>query len=419
MAGPLAPPATAQETPDSPPATGEAALPQAFHGTLKHEGEPVQGVRITAARDGAVVGTVVTDGSGSWRIEVPSPGPYAITIDLDSLPAGVALRDPALESRTVAVGGGQERTILFPLGEGTARREPTFLDRLGQSIANGVKFGLIIAMSAVGLSLIFGTTGLINFAHGELVTMGAVVAWYFNRSGPRLHLLLAAALAIAFAGVAGGVLERGLWRPLRERRVGNFQLFVISIGLALLTRHVILLFFGAGREVYRNYAIQREVDLGLFDMTPRDLAVIALSLAILLGVATGLRVTRLGKAIRAVADNFDLAESSGIDVRRVILVVWVVGTMLAATGGIFFGVVENVEWRMGFRLLLMMFAGVILGGLGSAYGALVGGLVVGMATELSTLWFAPELKSLWALLVLIVVLLARPQGILGVRERVG
>jgi neutral amino acid transport system permease protein len=129
--------------------------------------------------------------------------------------------------------------------------------------------------------------------------------------------------------------------------------------------------------------------------------------------------TRLGKAMRAVADERDLAESSGIDVQRVILAVWILGGALTGIGGIFLGIIESVDYLMGFRLLLLMFAAVTLGGLGSAYGAMVGGLIVGLVSEVSTVWFSSQIKYVWALLVLVVILLVRPQGILGRRERIG
>jgi branched-chain amino acid transport system permease protein len=132
-----------------------------------------------------------------------------------------------------------------------------------------------------------------------------------------------------------------------------------------------------------------------------------------------LQRTRTGKAIRAVSDNRDLAESSGIDVSRVILNVWLLAGGLAALGGVFFGLAQLVSWDMGFRLLLLMFAAVILGGLGTAYGVIAGSLVVGIVAQVSTLWFPVELQNAWALLVLILVLLVRPQGIFGQRERVG
>jgi branched-chain amino acid transport system permease protein len=129
--------------------------------------------------------------------------------------------------------------------------------------------------------------------------------------------------------------------------------------------------------------------------------------------------TRIGKAIRAVADNPDLARSSGIDVDRVILVVWGAGAALATLGGVFFGMSDLVDWAFGFKLLLLMFAGVTLGGLGTAFGAFVGSLLVGIIIQVSTLWISPELKNVSALALLILILVVRPQGIFGRRERIG
>jgi neutral amino acid transport system permease protein len=147
--------------------------------------------------------------------------------------------------------------------------------------------------------------------------------------------------------------------------------------------------------------------------------VMILSAIVLVAVASVLKYARIGKAMRAMADNMDLAESSGIDVGRISVIVWASGAGLAALGGVFLGVVVNIQYLMGFQLLLLMFAAVILGGLGSAYGAMIGGLVVGYISEVSTLWLRPELKTVWALIVLVAVLLFRPQGILGLRDRIG
>jgi branched-chain amino acid transport system permease protein len=123
--------------------------------------------------------------------------------------------------------------------------------------------------------------------------------------------------------------------------------------------------------------------------------------------------------MRAVADDRDLAESSGIDVDRVILLTWILAALLAALGGIFYGLNESVSYDMGFRILLLLFAAVVLGGLGTAYGVMVGGFVVGIAVEMSTLVLPAELKVVSGLVILIVMLLVRPQGIFGTRERIG
>ena len=134
---------------------------------------------------------------------------------------------------------------------------------------------------------------------------------------------------------------------------------------------------------------------------------------ILLGVGLALQKTRAGKAMRAVADNRDLAESSGIDVEKVIRLVWIIGSALAGLGGVMFGMTENINWEMGFRLLLLMFAGVTLGGLGTAYGALLGSIIAGLFIQLSTLILPGDMKNVGALVALILILLIRPQGLLG------
>lgn len=300
-------------------------------------------------------------------------------------------------------------------------RAPGFGARALQALIDGIQFGVIIAITAVGLSLVFGTLHLINFAHGELVTIGAVFAFFLNvtPSGPQWRLIPAAIAAVALGAVLGGTLELGVWRPLRKRGIGLINLFIVTIGLSLLLRHVVLVLYGTRPRPYAQYDIQSVVDIGPAGSTPRDLTVTGLSVLALLGVAALLQKTRIGTAIRAVSVNRDLAEASGIDVQRVVLVVWMVGGALAALGGVLFGLVEIVSWDMGYKLLLLMFAGIILGGLGSAYGAMVGSLVIGVVAQMSTLWFPLDLQYAWALLTLIVVLLVRPQGILGRRERVG
>ena len=180
-----------------------------------------------------------------------------------------------------------------------------------------------------------------------------------------------------------------------------------------------LMFFGPDPARYRDFALQSEWDWGPLAITPRDLTIMILAATALVATALIIQRTRIGKAMRAVSDDVDLAESSGIDVDRVTLFVWVLGAGLAALGGIFLGSVESIDWFMGFRLLLLMFAAVVLGGLGSAYGAMAGGLLIGLATEVSAVWFSSEIKAVFALGALIIALLVRPQGLLGRKERVG
>src|SRR6056297_1095862 len=400
---------------------GGAALAQESEriaGRLAEAGDPVVGVTISVSSlEGDAIAEAVTDDNGEWSIDVPGEGRYLVRIDTASFPEGVQLRDPDRQELEIRVSEGSSATALFALGE-AEETGSQFVPRLVQSIFNGLKFGLIIAMSAIGLSLIFGTTGLINFAHGDLVTLGAFLAYTFNVV-LGLHLVIAGLLAVAVTAAVSGGIDLGLWRPLRRRKTGLISMLVISIGLAFVLRHIVLFFFGGSRRPYNEYALQVGTQIGPVRVAPVELWVMGLSVLILLGVALMLTKTRLGKGMRAVADNRDLAESSGIDVQRVILSVWILGGALTAAGGLFLGMIESVDYLMGFRLLLLMFAGVILGGLGTAYGAMLGSIIVGLVSEVSTVFFSSQLKYVWALGVLIVILLVRPQGLLGRKERIG
>lgn len=376
---------------------------------------PIEGVTITVeTASGEEVDSVETDEAGRFAIDLPGPGEYVVSLDAESLPEGVSVGSGG-DSRTVTVETGRRLPVNFGLTDGSSGGSGRILAI--QLFVDGLRFGLLIAMAAVGLSLIFGTTGLTNFAHGEMVTLGAVVAFYFNRDG--VPLIVAALIAVVVGGLVGAANELGIWRPLRRRGTGLVAALVVSIGLSLAARYTIQTFYGGRSSAYIDYQSQRARDYGLLTLTDRDLYSIILSVIVLVGVALMLQRTKIGKAMRAVADNRDLAASSGIDVNRVILVVWVLGGALAALGGVLLGLSDQVQWDMGFRLLLLMFAGVTLGGLGTAYGALLGSVIVGVFVQMSTLVIPDDMKYVGGLLLLIVILIIRPQGILGSRARIG
>ena len=387
-------------------------------GVIENDDEPVEGVTITVKdTSGAVVGESTTNAQGEYDIPLPGPGDYSATLDVDTLPDGVNLRNEDRATLEFTLRPGQTRPLLYPLGE-SDRQEVSGVEKFLQLLVEGIKFGLVIAMGAIGLSLIFGTTGLTNFSHGEMVTFGAMAAWWFNVN-MGIQLIPAAILAIAVGAGAAALYDFAFWRRLRKRGTGLIAMLVISIGMAILFRYFFLYLFGGRTRPYADYAVQKGLDLGPVSIAPKDLISIGISIVVLIGVGLLLNKTKIGKAMRAVADNRDLAASSGIDVDRVILFVWAAGGGLAALGGVMFGVTEQVSYQMGFRLLLLMFAGVTLGGLGTAYGALVGSLIVGIFVQVSTLWVPVELKNVGALVILILILLVRPQGILGQSERVG
>jgi branched-chain amino acid transport system permease protein len=385
--------------------------------------EPIAGVKITVKQKGTEVGSATTDAKGQWTVEVPAAGEYEVSLDPSTLPNTVQLRKAdGATIPSIIVQPGSTKFATFPLaaaGSSAGGGQNAQLEYYLAILVAGLRFGLIIAMTAIGLSLVFGTTGLINFAHGELVAIGAVLAYVFGTSPLKLPFIIAVIIAVVGVAALSGLIEWGLWRPLRKRGTGLIQMFIISIGLSLLLRHAVLFFFGSSRQQLAQATTEVPLHFGPLSIAPRDLVLIILSIVILIGVALMLQKTRMGKAMRAVSDNKDLAEASGIDVKRVILQVWILGGGLAAVGGIFYALTAAVYWDMGFNLLLMMFAGIILGGLGSAYGAILGSLVVGIVAQGSTIWFPAELQYAWALLVLIVVLLVRPQGILGRLQRAG
>jgi neutral amino acid transport system permease protein len=418
---------TQSQEPTEEPAQEPEGGGEAIAGTLRYDdedGEEVaaEDVELTIeSADGSFTETAETDADGAFLVPVPGPGPYSVTIDEDSLPDDVVLRNADRATLDVALRVGQTRNVLFPLDFGEAQRRDvsSTFDRFLRLSVQGIRFGLIIAMCAIGLSLIFGTTGLTNFAHGEMVTFGALMAYFFNVT-VGWHFYIAAPIAIAIAVLAGAGLDRFFWRPLRNRGTGLIAMLVISIGVGIFIRYIFNIQFGGFTRTFAQFTLQRDgLEIGPVNLVPRDLISMIIAAVSLVGVALFLQRTKMGKALRAVADNRDLAESSGINVDRVINFVWAAGAGLAALGGILQGLSEQVSWQMGWQLLLLMFAGVTLGGLGTAYGALVGSMVVGIVIEVSTLWIPSEFKTVTALALLIVILIFRPQGILGQAERVG
>ena len=423
---------------------------ESISGVLRYEREPVEGVTFTVTTpDGTEVGTAETDAEGRWLVPVPQPGEYVVTLETDTLPEGVP--PPAEPTVETSVGGLQNRAIGFRLGggapppsaetpeestDGEAPADPTDVagdaeaeaepggtttarpSQFWQLLSNGLRFGLILGLAALGLSLVFGTIGLVNFSHGELVAFGAIAAWYLNAQAG-LHLLWAGLLAVLLSGVFGWVQDRGFWRPLRNRGTGLISMMIISVGVLLFLRFLYLFIFGGERQQYRQFVIQSSISVGPFRWAPRDMFIMVIALALMIAVALVLLKTRAGKAVRAVSDNPALASASGIYVDRVVTSVWISGAALAGLAGILFGLIQSVDYLMGLRVLLLVFAAVVLGGLGTAFGAMVGGIVVGLFIELSTIVVAAELKNAGALAILVVILLIRPQGLLGRRERVG
>lgn len=399
--------------PQASAATGEAIV-----GRLQSDGAPVRGVEISVSRGRALAGRDLSDSEGDFRIPVKGPGSYRVEIATDTIPSGFTLQDPGrVVLPAVVVQPGQDKFVLFPFGRGSAIVRPPTSERVAGVAISGMKLGLIISLAAVGLTVVYSTTGLVNFAHGELVTFGALAAWYLAAEG--VPLVVAGLLAAVGGGLLGAALEVALWRPVRRRRAGTTSAMVISIGLSLLLRNVYLLVFEGPARPYPQFAVQSPWHVGPFLVLPKNVVIMMASAGMLTLLAVVLSRSRRGTAVRAVADDHDLAETSGVDVSRVLLTVGVGSTALAALAGVMLGATESVQWDMGLRLLLVILAAIVVGGMGSISGAVFGGLIVGLASEMSTLVMPSEFKIFVALGVLVLVLLARPRGILGNAVRVG
>lgn len=409
--------ATASPAP-TPTPTSDFTNTLTIGGVLRDGDNVVEGAEVTVEGAGGFSEVATSDDTGRWSVVVPEKAEYTVSIDPETLPDGVELRDPDRDTATVTSTEWQTNSITrsFPLGVDD-RQTTGFFEQFLQRFVAGLNFGLLIALAAIGITLIFGTTGLNNFAHGEMVTFGAIVAWIVAVL-LGINIFVAMIIALVLGGLFGYVQDWLLWKPLRRKGVKLVQAMIVSIGLAIALRYLYL-FFIDGTTKTMNVGLSDAIVLGPVRITTGSIISMVLSVVTLVLVGLFLTRTRVGKATRAVSDNPSLAAASGIDVDRIIRTVWVLAGALAALAGVMLGLYRQVSWDMGFQVLLLMFAAVTLGGLGSAYGALVGSLVVGLFVELSTLIIPADLKYAAALVVLIVVLLIRPQGILGRKERIG
>jgi neutral amino acid transport system permease protein len=285
------------------------------------------------------------------------------------------------------------------------------LHDVAQRGLNGLSLGAIYALGAVGLTLVYGILKLVNFAHGDFLTFGAYMAYLVSVTWG-LPLVVAIFWAMAATAVLGIFLEKVMWGPMRAKGGGMLQLLLMSIGLALVIRYGIQYIWSTE---LRHLDVNRTATVEFLGLTigRTNLIVIVVGFAVLIATGMMLRYTLLGKRMRALSDNIDLAETSGIDTSRVILWTWVFAAGFAGLAGVMAGAITQVQPELGFELLLPIFAAVVMGGIGNAYGALAGGVVLGLVIEWSTLFIDARWKTATGFLVLILVLIVRPQGIFG------
>ncbi len=286
------------------------------------------------------------------------------------------------------------------------------LSDVAQRTLNGLVAGSYFALGAVGLTLVYGILKLVNFAHGDMLTFGAYMALLFSAGLGLPSLVAMAAGVLATAGL-GLAIERLLWRPMRRKRAGLLQLLLTAIGLALFIRSGIQFVAGTAQRSLDVDVLASVEFLGLRIGTT-ELIVVVVGVAVLTLVAVLLRVTSVGRQMRALSDNFSLAETTGVDTSRIVALTWVFGAGLAGLAGVLYAAAAgSFNPNLGFLLLLTLFAAVILGGIGNAYGALVGGMFLGLTQEWSTLVIDSRWKIAIGFVILIMVLIVRPNGLFG------
>ena len=296
-------------------------------------------------------------------------------------------------------------------------------------VVNGLILGSVIALGAIGLTLVYGILKLGNFAHGDYMAFGAYVAFFivdgvlprvgiegaglgpFTFGFPVLIALPLSAMVVALGAIA---LDLLIYRRLRDRGASTAILMMASLGVAIAIRGLVQLIWTGDTQHYPRESRQ-VFHLPMDVRIPPDGMFVALVAVMLVaGVYLLLTYTKMGKAMRATSDNPTLALVSGINTKQVVWWTWGIGGALAAIAGVLLAVVQaQLLPIMGWKFLIPLFAAVILGGIGNPYGALIGALVVGVSMELSTQWINPSYKPAVAFAIMIGVLLARPRGIFG------
>ena len=300
---------------------------------------------------------------------------------------------------------------------------------MAELIVYGIVLGSIISLGAIGLSLVYGILRFANFAHGDFLTAGAYVALFmvtgvlswigipdntFGSLSFGWRMVIAFPVSMAAVGCVAIALDRILYRKLRQKGSGAVMLAMSSLGAAFIIRMIILIIWGADSLFYRPGLMRPalEVPLGI-KIRPDQILILSVVLFLVVLLHLFLKKTKMGKAMRATADNMELALISGINTERIIIWTWGIGGALAAAGGILYGIDVQLHPYMGWNFLIPLFAATILGTIGNIYGALIGGLTIGIAQQVSTAFLLPTYKLAVAFIIMILILLIRPKGIFG------
>lgn len=280
-----------------------------------------------------------------------------------------------------------------------------------QLIIFGIVLGSIITLGAIGVSLVFGILRFAHFAHGDIMSLGAYFA-FVGVATLDLPIYLVAPVALALGGLAAIGIDRLTYGRLRRHGSSPIIMLISSVGIALMLRSLIQVIWGPTNRVYEQGVTAAVRGSGL-TLKPEQLSIVLGAVVLMLLLHVFLHSTKIGKAMRAMSDNMDLARVTGINTEAVINWMWFIAGGLAAAAGIFLGLDTRLHPLMGWQMLLPVFAAAILGGVGNIYGAILGGMVIGLAQELSTLVIEPAYKPAVAFAIMVLMLVFRPRGIMG------
>ncbi len=300
------------------------------------------------------------------------------------------------------------------------------LSEIGLAV-NGVFLGSILALGAVGITLVFGVMRFANIAHGDMMTMGAYVAFFLLVSvlpehtglGPftfGFPLLIAIPVSMAAVAALAVGMDLLVFRKLRLRRANIVTIEIASLGIAIAIRGFVQMVWGTPVRYFPNEGRQHFSLPADISVAPNHLFVSGAALVLAIALHLLLTRTKQGKAMRATSDNPDLARASGINTDRVLLWTWGIAGALAGAAGVLlvvFNATSQLKPTTGFQLLVPLFAAVVVGGIGNPYGAFLGAMLIGISMEVSTAWALPTYKPAIAFIVMVIVLLFRPRGLLG------
>jgi branched-chain amino acid transport system permease protein len=280
-----------------------------------------------------------------------------------------------------------------------------------QLITNGIIAGSIYALFAVGLSMVYGVFKFINFSHGELITWGAYLTWMFSSPPFSLPIYFAVIPALVITVGIGLGQDFFVYRTLRQSN--PISILIASIGLSYLLRNAIRLCWGSDLQTF-DLPLSRGILFWGVYITKAQILMMLSALLFFSILYFLLTKTLLGKSLRAVSDNMELSAIMGINMEKVTCTIWVLASVFAGAGGILLALDTNLDPMMGMNSLIKAFAAVLLGGAGNVWGALIGGLFIGIAVNISIAFISPDYKDFISFGLIFILLLFKPRGIFGI-----